>query len=120
MTYKAIITKIGALALDFLSDRILVIFNENAPEDLAEISVLHTIEKVPRDIREGDVFIISNKEYPVTAVGDEANKTFKSMGHCTLKFTGSRKADLPGYIVLKGDEIPDIHIGDTIEVKYNL
>lgn len=118
MAYKARITKIGELALDFLSSNMIIIFNDNAPAELAEISILHTIEDVKQDICVGDIVAISGKEYSVTAVGEEANKTFRQMGHCTLKFTGMSYAELPGHIELKGDGIPDIKVNDNIEIKH--
>lgn len=117
MNYKSKITIIGEIALDFLKQDMLIIFNNNAPAELAEISVLHTIEEVKEDICVGDIITISSKEYEVTAVGNEANKTFRQLGHCTFKFSGSLKAALPGHIELKGEGIPEINIGDYIEIN---
>lgn len=118
MNYKSTITKIGEMALDFLSDSLLIVFNENAPAELAEISVLHSIEPVQQDIKAEDVLLISGKKYLITAVGEEANKTFKSMGHCTFKFTGKTEVELPGQIEVEGEALPDIRVGDTIEILY--
>ena len=118
MTYKAEITAIGELARDFLNEKMIIIFDNNAPAELAEISFLHTIEEVKQDICAGDKIIISGREYIVTAVGDEANKTFKQLGHCTFKFTGQSYAELPGHVELKGEGIPDIRVGDSIEIRF--
>jgi len=120
MGYKAEITEIGEMALDFLADKMIIIFNDNAPAELAEISVLHTIEEVEQDIHVGDRIRISDEEYIVTAVGEEANKTFRQLGHCTLKFSGKSEAELPGHVELKGSGIPDIKIGDAIEIEYGI
>jgi len=118
MIYKSTITGIGEMALDFLSDDIVIVFNDNAPAELAEISVLHSIETVQQDIRVGDILQISGMEYKVTAVGEEANKTFKAMGHCTFKFTGKAEVELPGQIEVEGRDLPDIRVGDTLEIIY--
>jgi glucitol/sorbitol PTS system EIIA component len=118
MNYKAVITNIGEMALDFISDSMLIVFNDNAPGELAEISVLHSIEPVHQDIKAGDVLIISGNKYKITVVGEEANKTFRSMGHCTFKFTGGAEAELPGQIEVEGGGIPDIRVGDTLEIIY--
>jgi PTS system glucitol/sorbitol-specific IIA component len=115
--YQSRITAIGDLVLDFIGDKILIVFNENAPADLGEISILHTIEEVTKDIEVGDKVIISNCEYTVMAVGEEANKTFKQMGHCTFKFTGQQEAELPGHIELLGDAMPDVKVGDLIIIQ---
>lgn len=118
MTYKSVITGIGEMALDFLNDNIIIIFNDNAPPELAEISVLHSIEPVHQDIKAGDILLIGGNEYRVTAVGEEANKTFRSMGHCTFKFTGKTEVELPGQIEVLGEILSDIRVGDTIEIIY--
>ncbi|MHB1393582.1 MAG: PTS glucitol/sorbitol transporter subunit IIA [Clostridia bacterium] len=118
MNYKAVITKIGEMALDFVSDSMLIVFNDNAPAELAEISVLHSVEPVHQDIKSGDDLVISGKKYKITAVGEEANKTFKAIGHCTFKFTGGAEAELPGQIEVDGEGMPDIRVGDTLEIIY--
>ncbi|SHJ36795.1 PTS system, glucitol/sorbitol-specific IIA component [Geosporobacter subterraneus DSM 17957] len=117
MKYQSTISGLGELALDFAADNLLIFFNENAPAELAEISILHTIEELSEDIEVGDVIILSNQEYRVTAVGEEANKTFRQMGHCTFKFTGKSEAELPGHIELQGNRMPDIKVGDLLIVK---
>lgn len=116
MSYKSTITKIGEMALDFLSSNIIILFNDNAPAELAEISVLHSIEPVHQDIKTGDILRIGSREYKVTAVGEEANQTFKTMGHCCIKFTGKAEVELPGQVEVKGDELPEIRVGDLLEI----
>lgn len=116
MKYKSTVTGLGEMVADFLKSGFVIIFNNNAPKEMAEISILHTIEKFDDKINVGDVFIISNKKYTVTAVGDEANKTFRELGHCTLKFSGNPDVELPGQVELKGEGVPDVKIGDVIEI----
>lgn len=118
MDYKSKITGIGEVALGFLDENMLIVFNDNAPPELAELSVHHQICPVDQDIKVGDVVIFGNKDYVVTAVGEEANKTFHQMGHCTFMFTGKPEADLPGHIELSGDGVPEIKIGDMLEIIY--
>ncbi len=117
MKYKSTITGLGELALEFIADSILIIFNENAPTELAEISILHTIEELSENIEIGDTVLFSNQEYRVTAVGEEANKTFRQMGHCTFKFTGKESVELPGQIELQGATIPKVKVGDLLIIK---
>ncbi|MGI6585652.1 MAG: PTS glucitol/sorbitol transporter subunit IIA [Gracilibacteraceae bacterium] len=118
MNYKASITGIGEMALDFLDDNMIIVFNDNAPAELAEISVLHSIEPVSQDMKAGDILLIGSKEYKITAVGEEANRTFKTMGHCTFKFTGKTEVELPGQVEVEGEILPDIRVGDTLEIIY--
>ncbi len=118
MDYKSQITGIGPMALDFLAENMVIVFNDNAPSELAELSILHKECQVDQDIKAGDVVVIGNGSYVVTAVGEEANKTFQTMGHCTLKFTGKQEVELPGHIELLGEGIPEIKIGDMLEILY--
>lgn len=118
MDYKSVITGLGPLALDFLPENMIIVFNENAPEELAELSVLHKESPLDQDIKAGDVVLLGNGCYVVTAVGEEANKTFRSMGHCTFKFTGKTVVELPGHIELSGPAPPGIKAGDVLEIIF--
>lgn len=114
--YKSKITAFGEQALDFLSENMLILFAENAPSALAEIAVLHSADELKEDIVVGDRLRIGSQSYKVTAVGSEVNHTFRTMGHCTLKFDGRDTADLPGVLELSG-AIPDIKIGDELIIE---
>ena len=121
MKFNATITGWGEDALEFLADKdmnYLVIFNNNAPEELAEISVLHTKSEIYEEPKVGDTLIICDKVFDITAVGDEAKHTLKQLGHCTLDFNGGATPDRPGCIMLEGEEITpaDIKEGGTIQI----
>lgn len=116
MKYKSTVTGIGESVAEFMDGGFIIIFNNNAPQEMADLSVLHTIEKLSQDVQVGDTFAISGKQYTVTAVGNEANYTLREMGHCTLKFDGRDSAELPGHIELRGDGVPKVQVGDTIEI----
>ena len=119
MGYKATITEIGSMVKDFIGEKMVIIFNDNAPDALRDMAVLHTIEEWDKDVCKGDKVIIGEKTYTVTAVGDEANETLRTMGHCTLVFNGADSAQLPGHIELAGDGMPDLSVGTSIEIICN-
>lgn len=107
MKFQVTIIGHGAEALEFLDNpenSFFILFNENAPEELAEISVLHTISAVYKDPAPGDTMKIGEKEFKITAVGVEAPYTLREMGHCTVNFGGGEEAALPGCIMLEGPE----------------
>lgn len=114
--YQSTITGIGALALDFLDENMLILFGQQAPSELAEISVLHSTLLSDQNIELGDFFCIGNEKYIVTAVGSEVNHTFQTMGHCTLSFKGRAEATMPGILELKGNRLPQITIGNYIQI----
>lgn len=117
MKYSVKITGIGEMALDFLTENLLIIFNNNAPAELAEISVLHEIGQLNGEVVEGDKITIGKEEYIVTAVGSEANHTLRTMGHVSFRFDGDSSPMLPGAIHLKGENNPSILVGQHITIE---
>lgn len=122
MKFYCEITRWGEAALSFLEDpeaNFIIIFNNSAPAELAEISVLHTTANYNADPTVGDTLIICDKVFNITAIGDEVLHTLKELGHCTLSFKGGREPERPGCIMLDG-EAPlvkeDVRMGATIEI----
>ena len=115
MKYQATITGLGSCALDFLDEccNFIIIFNEDAPSELADISVLHTKSELKEDPKKGDTVRICGVEYTISDVGWEALNTLKELGHCTLSFKGL------GIIELIGEPIKaeQLVVGGTIEIE---
>lgn len=121
MKYSATIVGWGADALEFLEMEdmnCMIIFNDNAPDELVEISVLHTQSQLSDDPAPGDTLNICGKSYKITAIGDEAKHTLRELGHCTLTFRGSSTPDRPGCIMLDGEPFTpdDVKKGGIIEI----
>ena len=122
MKFQVTIVGHGAEALEFLNDSdnsFFILFNENAPEELAEISVLHTISAVYKEPAPGDTMKIGDKEFKITAVGVEVPYTLRELGHCTVNFGVGEEAALPGCIMLKGSEkvtVEDLQAGTEISI----
>ncbi len=121
MKYCATITGWGEDALGFLADEdcnFMILFNEDAPAELAEIAVLHTKAELAADPAVGDTMMICDKVYDITAVGDEALHTLRQLGHCTLSFKGGNEPERPGCIMLEGEPLrpEDVVKGGTIEI----
>ena len=122
MKYYCEITSWGDEALLFLDNpeaNFIIIFNNNAPAELAAFSVLHTPGNYNADPAVGDMMVVCEKAFTITAIGDEALDTLKEMGHCTLSFKGGGTAERPGCIMLQGDAPltkDDISAGMTIEI----
>ncbi|GHV75973.1 hypothetical protein AGMMS49942_07940 [Spirochaetia bacterium] len=118
MAYRAAFTGLGEEYGEFFEQGMVVVFNENAPAELAELAALHTISVLEREVKPGDEIVLGNKRYTVTAVGEKANDTLGKLGHCTFIFTGAAEAELDGQIVLKGDGMPDLKAGDPFEINF--
>lgn len=115
MKYEVVVTQVGEMVEELSSANMIILFNTNVPEDLAEISVLHTIGILKEDVQIGDIINIENIEYKITGIGSVANENLRELGHCTLVFDGAKEPNLPGIINLEG-KVPEIRKGDTISI----
>lgn len=116
--YQSEITDYGTQALNFLQERMMILFWDNVPKELTEFSVCHSPREVQENMKVGDLIFIGDHRYEITAIGERANETFRTMGHCTLRFDGKSQVDLPGEIQLSGTPIYEIQIGQKIEIIY--
>ena len=46
--YSTIVKDLGPMAEDFIGEKMIILFNENAPAELAEFCVLHTGNELDR------------------------------------------------------------------------
>lgn len=117
--YASVITSIGDCALEFLHPdcNFIIIFNEDAPSELAEISVLHTKTELREPPKAGDILYFHEQAYEITAVGEEAIHTLAQLGHCAISFSGSTTALRPGNIEInKAIPAKDIQVGGRIRI----
>ncbi|MBE3592238.1 MAG: PTS glucitol/sorbitol transporter subunit IIA [Thermoanaerobacter sp.] len=119
--YETIVTKIGAKVQDFYSEKIVILFGDNVPDELIEYCVLHNskIDKAHIDyknIEVGDILKINEEKFKITAVGELVNVNLKNLGHITIKFDGSTIAELPGTLHVENKNIPIINVGDAIVI----
>lgn len=122
MKYSSEITGFGPEAFEFLEPELalnfVIIFNEDAPPELAELAILHKKEKLIAPPAKGDILMVGENVYTITAVGDEVKHTLAELGHCTLAFGGGEEAFRPGCIMLEGPMLSkdSVKIGDRIEI----
>ena len=121
MKYDVTITGLGDMALAFLDPamemRFVILFNDDAPAELAELSILHTKGEMTEAPAPGDNMKIGEKTYRITAVGDEAIHTLKELGHCTLAFTADTEPYRPGCINLDGEIITEADVADGTVIQ---
>ena len=89
MKYDVTVTGIGDMAFAFLDPememRFVVLFDDNAPAELAELALLHTKGALTEAPAPGDTMKIGEKTYKVTAVGDEAIHTLATLDTALLR-----------------------------------
>lgn len=115
VVFETQVTQKGVMVDELMKEHALVLFDENAPKELHEISVLHSGKKVNQEVQPGDVLVIDGHEFEIYFVGDRANESLKDLGHVTFKFDGS-KEDMPGSICIEPKEMPEIQSGTQIQI----
>jgi len=111
--HKTVITEIGSDAADFLEENMLILFGKNAPPELAPYCYLHDGGEGSVDIHVGDVLMIDGEACPITAIGEEALRTFRELGHMTVKFDGAAEAVQPGVMDVRQEGFPPIAVGSV-------
>ncbi|CAM3886368.1 MULTISPECIES: PTS glucitol/sorbitol transporter subunit IIA [Avibacterium] len=117
--YQTTFTKIGQFAPEALTENMLIIFKQDVPADLEDYCFLHQHGELLAEVCRGDVLMINNKSFEITAVGDVANFNLKELGHVTFRFDGAITAEYPGTIHLKGDVPVEINVNDVLTIIKN-
>lgn len=121
MKFEGTVLEWGEEALMFLEDQknpFVVLFGEEAPDILKEMSIIHDCKGTNGDPAPGDIFTFGDLTYKITAVGEEAKVTLRELGHATIKFTALDTPELPGCIHLDGPKptSADIKVGMKVTI----
>jgi PTS system glucitol/sorbitol-specific IIA component len=95
---RSVITKVGPEVPDLLAGGVLILFADGAPEELAEVSVLHQVAGEPSAIGPGPgaELCIGNLSAILTGVGDHAWAKVREIGHVVVNFNGLDVPERPG------------------------
>lgn len=96
--YRTAVTKAGQGAEDFLSEHMFVTFGPEAPASLREFCFIVDVNPVTGDIKPGQTLVIDGQPFPITAVGDVAQRNLNSLGHVTIAFDGASAPKMSGNI----------------------
>ncbi|MFX3619219.1 MAG: PTS glucitol/sorbitol transporter subunit IIA [Sporolactobacillus sp.] len=114
--YENQVQSIGSLAKEFLNEKMVILFGEQAPSGLKDYCYGIGVKPIDGAIRVGDCVLFNDKRYTITAIGNLVQKNLVDLGHITMKFDGSTVPELPGTLYLEEKELPVIDIGTTIEI----
>jgi PTS system glucitol/sorbitol-specific IIA component len=119
--YRTEITEIGPDVEEMLDlTGTLITFEDGAPPELAEISILHkhTDQRDDPPVP-GDTVAIGPQEFEITDVGGVAWKNMLELGHAAFKFNGAEEAGLPGEICVEEQEAEVVKeiIGSGVPVE---
>lgn len=115
--YETKVTKLGPITPDFMAEGILVFFQMDVPDELAEIAILHAHNKLQQEVVAGDKLVIDGHVLPILCVGEVANQNLANLGHFVVKFNGLTEPEMPGDISVPSDApIPPIVPGTIIKI----
>ena len=94
------LTAIGPEVADLAEGGVVILFEDGAPPELAEVSVLHkTVQGAGAEApAPGASIAIGPVRASVTAVGATAWAKVRDMGHVVISFNGASQAERPGEI----------------------
>ncbi len=116
--YRTTVTDAGPLAESFLTERMFVTFGENAPDALREFCFLVAPATSSAVITVGHQLVIDGAAFPITAVGDVAQRNLDSLGHVTITLDGADTPAMDGGIhALAGEELPRIAVGSILAIE---
>lgn len=117
MIYQTKVKKVGTEAEAFEAEKMIVLFGDNAPEELVDFCYIIDIEKVNSDITEENKLMVDDNEFKITKVGSAVKKNLNDLGHITLKFDGSETAEQSGTLYLEDEALPRLNEDTEIIIK---
>ncbi len=114
--YENKVKGLGAFVDAFESERMFILFGDNAPPELKDYTYHVSVNPINGTIAAGQYLVVGNQEYKIIAVGTEAPVTLAGLGHCTIRFNNSETVDMPGSIHVEDKPMPAIGVGTEIKI----
>lgn len=114
--YTATIMNIGPLTSEFVEAGILVLFGQDAPEELKEFAILHDGTQLLAPMAAGDKLQLGAEVFRILAVGEVANSNLGNLGHLVIKFNGQTEPELPGDVCVEARPLPKIEAGLVLQI----
>ncbi|SLE75373.1 PTS system glucitol/sorbitol-specific transporter subunit IIA [Mycobacteroides abscessus subsp. bolletii] len=117
--YSTTVLAVGPEAEMFREQDMIILFGSEAPDNLKDFCYIIECTDVADDISPGQQLIIGGNCYPITAVGEVAQKNLEALGHISLVFNGSAKAEMGGtiYVDLAGQSFPVLAQNSIITIR---
>lgn len=117
VVYDTVVTAVGEQTDVFFAEGVVILFGEDAPEELAEYAIIHRPAVAGGGVVPGAVVDLAGEQLQVLAVGDVANDNLVNLGHLVLKRNGSDTAALPGDVCCDAGPIPALAAGDRLRIS---
>lgn len=116
LVYENQVKALGACVDEFKDGEIIILFGDNAPEELKDYCYSVSVNPINETIKAGQILKLDDQEYKILAVGEEAPVTLAGLGHCTVNFSGQDTVDLPGTIYVENKPMPEVKVGTVIQI----
>ena len=116
------VTAVGPEVADLAEGGVVILFADGAPPELAEVSILHSVEVQPSDAAPpvGTSIRVGELSATITGIGDYAWQKVKDIGHVVITFNGSDQVERPGEIcaseVDTEELVSALKVGTTITI----
>lgn len=120
--FKTRVTAIGPEVADLAEGGVVILFADGSPPELAEVSVLHSVEEGPSEAAPtvGTPIRIGTLDAEITAIGASAWQKVLDIGHVVISFNGASDTDRPGEICATGVDtaalVGELKTGATIMI----
>ncbi len=115
--YSTTVKEIGPMAKDFIGEKMIILFGDNAPAELAEFCVVHTGNELTDTIEVGDILKVNDSEYKIVEVGGEVQKNLRNLGHIALRFNNNEEGEsLEGSLYVEDKDVELPSIGSEIAI----
>ncbi|GAA1394843.1 PTS glucitol/sorbitol transporter subunit IIA [Luteococcus peritonei] len=116
--YRTTVQAEGDMAGAFISDGLFVTFGANAPEALRDYCFIIEQNPLQGDLAVGQRFLVDGQSFPITAVGEAAQKNLVGLGHLTVNVDGGDSASLAGAIHIRCDQgAPQPTVGSVLSIE---
>lgn len=115
--YSTVVQKLGVMVEGFKQEKMMIIFNENAPQELVDYCVLHRGNQLTDQVEPGDILRLGEASYGIVYVGSQVQKNLKDLGHITLRFNANAEQEnMEGTLYVEDRPIADVKPGDEISI----
>ncbi len=119
---KTRVTAVGPEVADLAEGGVVILFADGAPPELAEVSILHSVEGKPSEMTPplGSAIQIGNVSAKITGIGEYAWQKVRDIGHVVITFNGSEQVERPGEICASEIDTEELvsalKVGTTITI----
>ncbi len=116
VVYESEVTAVGAQVETFLDHGLLILFADESPAELHDMSVRHTATVAEEGPQPGDTIVLGEHSMEVLAVGPVVGDNLLNLGHIDIKANGSTEAKLPGDATVPKQTLPMPSPGDAFRI----